>query len=373
MLSLRRLLWSRHWLAGVLLLITAPTAVACPLCFDAVRESVGQRLDTADRAVLAVPMSGSARFQVVEVVKKGKGAIGDIIEQPITNLNASAALSRDPFLLLGNYPAPGWSNLGNIRVEHADWLRQLIATRMVKDDRPPPPTWSQSAQGSVRLTYTGWQQRIAVILPYLENSDPLVAEIAWGELARAPYAAMDAARSRLNPATVTRWLDDPRLAPRHAAYMLLLGFVGGPPDAVRLEQRIDDLRSSHVATNLGAIIGADLELRGPIRVGWVEAMYFSDDTRYAPEIGAAVLALSVLGDANRTIPRERVIQAFRTFIREHTAMAGSVAWQLADWKYWDAAGEYAALLKSDTILDPGSEFAIVSYLRRAAAAGATRP
>jgi hypothetical protein len=378
MLSLRRSPscspgWLRHGLAAVLLLITAPTAVACPLCYDAVRESLGQRLDTADRAVLAVPISGSTKFQVVEVVKRGKGAIGDIIGEPITNLDASAALSRDPFLLLGNYPAPGWSNLGNIRAEHADWLRQLIATRMVKDDRPPPPTWSQSVQGSAALSYAGWRQRIAVVLPYLENSDRLVAEIALGELARSPYAAMDVARSSLNPATVTRWLDDPQLAPRHATYMLLLGFVGGPADAVRLEQQIDDKRISHVTTNLGAMIAADLELRGPIRVGWVEALYLADHTRHAPEIDAAVVALSVLGDANRTIPRERVIQAFRTFIREHTAMAGSVAPQLADWKYWDAAPEYAALLKTHAILDAASEFAIVSYLRGAAAAGATRP
>jgi hypothetical protein len=155
--------------------------------------------------------------------------------------------------------------------------------------------------------------------------------------------------------------------------MLLLGFVGGPAYAVRLEQHIDDMRISHGAANLGAMIGADLELRGPIRVGWVEALYLADHTRHAPEIEAAVVALSVLGDANRTIPRERAIQAFRTFIREHPAMAGSVAPQLADWKYWGAAPEYAALLKSDAILDPASEFAIVSYLRGAAAAGAIRP
>jgi hypothetical protein len=349
----------------VLLLVTASTAFACPLCYDALRESLGQRLDTADRAVLAVPISGSTRFQVVEVVKKGKGAIPDIIGGgAITNLDASAALSRDSFLILGNYPAPGWTNLGKIRADHADFLRQLIATRMVKDDG------AQIGQGSAPLSYAGWRQRIALVQSYLENSDRLVAEIAWGELARSPYAAMDVVRSRLNAATVTRWLDDPQLAPRHPAYTLLLGFVGGPADAGRLEQRIDDMRISRDATNLGAMIAADLELRGPIRVGWFEAMYFVDHSRTPSEIEAAELALSVHGDANRAIPRERVIQAFRTFIREHPAMAGFVALQLANWKYWDAVPEYAAILKSRGIIDPASEFAIVSYLRSAAAAGA---
>ena len=47
-------------------------------------------------------------------------------------------------------------------------------------------------------------------------------------------------------------------------------------------------------------------------------------------------------------------------------MAGFVAQQLADWNYWDVATEYAALLKSNAIKDPASEFAIVNYLQRAA-------
>jgi hypothetical protein len=51
-------------------------------------------------------------------------------------------------------------------------------------------------------------------------------------------------------------------------------------------------------------------------------------------------------------------------------MAGFVAQQLADWDYWDAATEYAALLKSNTIKDPASELAVVNYLQRAASASA---
>jgi hypothetical protein len=51
-------------------------------------------------------------------------------------------------------------------------------------------------------------------------------------------------------------------------------------------------------------------------------------------------------------------------------MAGFVAMQLADWGYWDVATEYAALLKSNTITDPASHFAVVNYLQRAASANA---
>jgi hypothetical protein len=57
------------------------------------------------------------------------------------------------------------------------------------------------------------------------------------------------------------------------------------------------------------------------------------------------------------------------FIKERPPMAGFVALQLAEWQRWDAAPEYAALMKSNAALDPASEFAIVNYLKRAAEAG----
>src|SRR6202047_5237429 len=294
--------------------------------------TIGQRLDMADRAVLAVPFAGANRFRIVEVLK-AKDALGDITPDPPTDLGEAMAPGSDPCLLVRDPFASQWSSLGTIRAEYANWLRQLVATAFVKGDRPRP-TWPSNMQTSSTLSYAGWRQRVALVLPYLENSDPLAAQIAWGELARAPYAIMDVARSRIDAATVGGWLDDPRLASRHAAYTLLLGFVGGPADAARLEQRLEAAWNSHSTTNLAAMIGADLELRGPSQVDWVEAMYFADRNRTMPEIEAALLALNVHGDANRTVPRERVIQAYRAFIRERPPMAGFVAKQLGDGDYW---------------------------------------
>ncbi len=362
--------WLTCTLATFFLLISVAAAVACQLCYEAARQSVTivQRLDMADRVVLAVPVAGANQLRMVEVVK-GKDAVGDIIADAVADLDAATAPGSDPYLLLRDPLASQWTSLGTIRAGYASWLRQLVATAFVKGNRPRP-TWPSTMQKSSTLSYAGWRQRIAFVLPYLENPDPLAAQIAWGELARAPYATVDVARSRIDAAAVASWLDDPKLALRHPAYTLLLGFVGDPADAARLELRIEAARSSHDATNLAAMIGADLELRGPSRVGWVEAMYFADRSRTMPEIEAALLALTVHGDANRTIPRERVIQAYRAFIRERPPMAGFVAQQLADWDYWDAATEYAALLKSNTIADPASEFAVVNYLQRAASANA---
>ena len=89
-----------------------------------------------------------------------------------------------------------------------------------------------------------------------------------------------------------------------------------------------------------------------------------------PEIEAALLALSVHGSANGTVPRDRVIKAFRSFIKERPPMAGFVASKLAEWHYWEAASDYSALLKADAIADPASRLAIETYLQQSIAAQA---
>jgi hypothetical protein len=117
------------------------------------------------------------------------------------------------------------------------------------------------------------------LFPYLEDRNPLAARLAWGELARAPYATLNAARSKIDPVRVEIWIDDPTLAPRRAAYLTLLGFVGGPDDGLRLDKRIEVALASHDANDLAAIIAADLELSGSLRAEWVETRIFADRKR----------------------------------------------------------------------------------------------
>jgi hypothetical protein len=97
---------------------------------------------------------------------------------------------------------------------------------------------------------------------------------------------------------------------------------------------------------------------------WVEERYLRDPARSTPEIEAALLALSVHGNANSVIPRERVIQSYRMFMKEHQEIAGYVAPDLAAWQYWDAVPEYVALMKSDVRQQFPSRLAILAYLRQ---------
>ena len=148
------------------------------------------------------------------------------------------------------------------------------------------------------------------------------------------------------------------------ALLLLLGIAGDAGDATALEQRLEALWTTRDATYLASMIAADLQLRGPSRMAWVDAKYMGDRLRSTRELEGTLLALSVLGNAKDAIPRERVIQSSRLFMQEHKELAGLVARDLADWQYWGAVPEYLALIKSNVRQHFASRVAIFVYLRQ---------
>jgi hypothetical protein len=351
------------WTLGMLMLITASDSSACSICFSGRVVTPGQQLDAADQAVLALLVPGTGQFRVTELVK-GNAVVDTMISEPVARVDAATLQSGKPLLLLlRNELAQRWASVGAIGAEYAGWLRQLAATNTAVR-RQPKRAWRQTEQTSSELTDTQRRERLALVVPYLEHPEPLAAEIAYGEISRAPYAAMRSLKPLLEAAKIASWVDDPERASRHVTYLLLLGIAGSPDDAARLERRIDTAWKSNDATNLAAMLAADLELRGPSRVGWIEQTYFTDRDRTLPEIEATLIALSVHGAANAAVPRERVIQAYRLFIKKRKPMAGLIAQDLADWEHWDATPEYVTLLKSDAMRDPSSHFAVINYLQR---------
>jgi hypothetical protein len=336
-------------LTAVLFLCTSLVAVACPLCMGAFQQSEAEDLITASHAVLAVPTADPSRFRVIEVIKGERPAGGTVEGGYPRNRHAfEAAGSRsDKPLLLVRDDLPTWTILGTIGADHVGWLRKLAA-----------------GKPAAQMSPEDWRVRAALVLPYLESREPLAAEMAYDELAAAPYPTLRTLKSRLDAPAVRQWVADPERLARQPTYLLLLGIAGDAQDAVRLEQRLEAAWLSGDATNVGPMIAADLELRGPSRMAWVDERYMRDQRRSTRELEAALLALSVQANAIGVIPRERVIASYRMFIKEHKEIAGYVAQDLAAWQYWDAVPEYVALMKSDLRQQYPSQIAIVSYLKQ---------
>ena len=334
-----------RWFFVALLLCAGSVATACPLCLGAFRSSVAHQLVDLPHAVLAQPSADGPGYRVIAVIK-GEQPAGGIIPAEAIQLDDLVDVSAT-LLLVRDEAWSMWVGIGAATVEHASWLRQIAAGKRSSEMNPDE-----------------WRARVALMLPYLEHHEPLVAEIAYGELAAAPYAALLAAKPRLAASAIRRWLADPKLMARQPLYMLLLGIAGDAGDAAALELRLEALWMARDATNLASMIAADLQLRGPSRMAWVDAKYMGDRLRSTRELEAALLALSVLGNANGAIPRERVIESYRLFMQEHKELAGFVAWDLAAWQYWGAVPVYLALIKSNVRQDFKSRVAVFAYLRQ---------
>ncbi|MBN8511083.1 MAG: hypothetical protein J0L57_21040, partial [Burkholderiales bacterium] len=254
---------------------------------------------------------------------------------------------RKPWVLMRSGESPVWTLVGSLGAEHAGTLRQLAAGKPI-----------------AQRDAADWAARVVLMLPWLEHAEPLIAQMAYQEVASAPYAAMLAARPHIRAARLRTWLADPALAAREPVYLLLLGIAGNAGDADLLERRLDAAAKAGDATNLGPLIAADLQLRGPARMDWVEATYLRDAQRSSREVQAALLASSVQGHANAAVPRERVIAAYRVFMQANPSLAGLVATDLAAWQVWDAVPAYTALLNSGVPQHFASRAQIVQYLRR---------
>jgi hypothetical protein len=337
-----------RWLFAALFACASSFASACPLCLGAFRATVAQQLVELPRAVLAQASPDGRAYSVLATIKGERPADGSIPTEEvqvdfIAPPEASLLLFRDDSWSM-------WVAVGAASIEHAGWLGQIA--------RGTPASLMSDAD---------WRDRVALMLPYLENSAPLAAKIAYGGLAAAPYAALLAAKPSLDVAAIRRWLADPALAARRPVYLLLLGAAGDPQDAATLERQLEVAWTAGDATSLGSLIAADLQLRGPSRMAWVDTKYLGDRLRSSRELEAALLALGVLGGANAAIPRQRVVQSYLSFIRARPELAGLVASDLAAWGVWDAAPIYRAIVASNQRQSFASQVAMGKYLAQSPA------
>ena len=307
---------------------------------------------TAGSAVLALPGDNGTRLKVVEVIRGEIPAEGTIEPSWVIGLDRGAAVSVKPLLLIRAHNWQSWANVGAIGVEYAAWLRRISATK---------PT--------ANMTDAEWQDEAALVLPYLENVEPLVAEIAYGELARAPYSALRSLKGRLDPQALRQWTADPKLAKRQSLYTLLLGIGGDAADAARIEEWLTAAWKATDATNLGPCLQPTLSC-----VVLTHGMDRRQVHRRSRSNEARTRSGIARSQRSRRCERHdsagahyRILQIF---IDVHRPFAGFVAQDLAAWNYWDVGPAVHCTDASDLAQHPASRYAMWSYLKQSPRADA---
>jgi hypothetical protein len=330
-------------------LIFAPSAIACPICSGtAPRLTLLQTLINADRAVIARPLGGG-EFEVLESIKvspKESDRRGTRLRKPKFAPGEDVPMRADApsVLLLRQSLGGAWVVAGQMPAPAAPAARLLIG-----------------AKRSTDMTLADWQARVVKLTPLLEHPVPLLAETAYGEIARSPYAAMRSARGFVKPADLKAWLADPGRAPRRSLYWLLYGINAGPAEARDIAARVDALGRGNGLTDLSSLLAADLEAGGSARRVVLRKRYFEDRSRTLPELQEAVLAFTVHADAGDAALRRDTAAMFGRLVRTHRALGGLVAADLARWRYWEAVPDYIALLRSRA-LHPVMRQPVLDYL-----------
>lgn len=337
-------MWRAALAAAAALLLWSGGAAACAICLSAVSITPADRLDSADAAVIAAPAADGAWRIIAHLKGETTGDAAAFAELPVP---AEPLAAGQGFLLLRDRLGHRWSSLAAVPVEEAEFLRRFVASPRPEANDPDGATWAV---------------RLDLVASRLAHPDAWVAGFAHGVVARAPYRAIRVLARRFEPGVLREELGTETDPSRRAAYILLLGATGDADQRGYIAARLDRLNGAENATELSALLAADLELGGPASVDLLERRYLFDRTRNLAEVEAALLALGVHGNADRAIPRPRVVEAYRRFIRQRPPLAGYVAVDLARWHEWSATADYVALLNAQAITDPASAFAAASYV-----------
>ena len=331
----------RSWKRLVLVMagLQAGWAAACAICVGGqTGETLLMRLQAAQALALAqaAPDQGPAR-----VLQTLRGAQVERVQVAGWMPGVDAALQQGddatPWLLAAVAASQAWWAVGHLPLQRAAWLQALLD--------PAQP---------------GRAERL---VPDLESDWPLVAEIAYDELAALPYATMRTLQPQLDPVRLRGWLQNPALRARHPLYYLLLGLAGTAADAQELEQSVLRADAQRSMAELSAMLAAIVSLRGTPGLDWVAQHFVHAD---GPELQtqAALLALNVLGSDGQRIPQEAVVSTYAAFITAQPARAGWVASDLGTWGHWEFAEAFATALRSAPEQVFSSRYAIVLYLLR---------
>ena len=329
------------------LALPASPARACTICSTGAELTPAQRLINADQVVLLAPQPRGWQTRALIKGEPGSPLPADALPPPPATATRDTADTAPPWLAARDRYSGQWTLYGPVGADHAAVLARAA-----------------SAQRTAEMGIDDWIERARFYAPYLEHAEPLLAELAYGEIARAPYAAMRHLRGSVEAAQLARWLDDPALAARAPLYTLLLGIVGDAQTAQRVERALVEARRTRVPADQSALICALIELRGSAALSMIERQYLTDRNGDPAQARSALLALSVQGQADGVLPRAEVIAAYRRLIARRHPLAGLAAADLAAWQAWDVTPAYVALLNSGAALHPVSRVAIVSYLER---------
>lgn len=310
-------------LVPVALLSAARPLQACPGC-EATQPTLVEELQSLDIAVLAVQvgqkqppanpgkltldLDEQATFRITKVLK-GAEHLGSAREVSVLYFGREPA--GTVFYLTASRGEPlRWNTPMALTLRGVHYLETVVN---LPQDRAA---------------------RLAVLQPYLEDKDPLIAIDAYNEFAIAPYEALKQLRPKMNRQQLRAWVRDERISPNHRKlYLTMLGICGTEADASLLQSLLIDTNGNTGA--LDSLVAGYLVLRGSEGLPLVEKTFLVSPNATYVDTFAAVQGLRITEQLTDRISRQRLAQSLR-LVLERGDVADLVIPDLARWQDWQS-------------------------------------
>jgi hypothetical protein len=323
-------------------------ARACSVCIPYPTRTAADLIIEGETVILArIDPERPFAFAPVDVLK------GRVTGEPIDLLVDSATRQRlavDPEIravIVQARPADPWVSLGIAGPDFEQLVRDVIRLG---------PAWPTQGPGP--------SERVAFFAPLLTHHDRKVAELAYLELGRAPYAEIRTWSGLVPRERIRTFLRNFAYLDWHAVYILMLGNVGSTEDQEFIAGSLEVASKLRSTRNLGALATALIEMRGADAVNLLEARYLRNRDRDPAEIVEVVKALSIHGNGGRRELREVIVGGYTALLETHPAQAGLVVSDLAAWQRWDLSALVRAIALSEESLDEPSLLLLRDYFGR---------
>ncbi|MDA0588758.1 MAG: hypothetical protein O2820_19395 [Planctomycetota bacterium] len=320
-------------------------ALACPSCsFPSL--TLAESLAQTDAAVLVQWASGTKPteesagntvYEVKQIMRnhKDKLKIGDQITLP----RYRASQVGDLFVLMGSSGTTlEWGSPLEVTETAFNYISQAPS--------PEVPT-------SKRLEYYA---------RFLEYSDAMIANDAYGEFANSPYKDVALAAQKLPREKVRKWIESPDTpGTRLGLYGLLIGVCGNADDAELVKQKITE-KSDDFRLGIDGLMSGYLVLTGDKGLAVIdEAKLKNTDVPFS-ETYAAMQALRFMwryGEGR--IEKERLRQSMRILL-DRPELADLVIADLARWQDWSIQSRLMKMYGEGEYNIPSIKRAIVRYM-----------
>jgi hypothetical protein len=345
------------------------SASACPFC-SAPQLTMAEMIVQSDHLLLgewleatrpASQSAGSVKFLILDVGRSQDDTFK--VDQTLTLPFYAAGDAGQQFALMG----PGtdylnWQPPTKVTENSWEYIRNCPAPEKDPERR---------------------QKRLAWFLQYLEDSELLVSNDAYGEFAAAPYKTIRPLRDQMPREKLLTWVADPETpVTRIALYGMMLGLCGTKDDAAILEKKIMTI-DSDFRLGLEGIMSGYLMLTGEEGLKKLENAKIRNEV-YTNESGveknlpfsetyATVNTLRFMKKHEPDhIPIERLASAMYLLL-DRPELSDLIIADLARWKDWSVQSRLMSMFDQEDYQIPSIKRAIVRYMLACEKAGKKDP